>query len=197
MLCDTEKHNNQKKSKAKEIILALFENENICSVFEQVKKIQKSVMNYVIKRIHRELEILWKETVIFDKFNSAIEFKNLDLEADSDQVQQHASLLFQLIEELSENHKEIYQWNLHDEQIVLVTSILFLNRAWNSVNCFACLLDIYLQNLNVKQWVLSLLHELELIDEYKTLNSQKNELTQHSKKDKFQYSHYVCMYWQK
>ena len=78
-------------------------------MFEQVEKIQKPIMNYVIKRIHRELEILQKETVIFDKFNSAIEFKNLDLEADSDQVQQHAPLLFQLIEELSENHKEIYQ----------------------------------------------------------------------------------------
>src|SRR5437762_11337261 len=129
MLCCTEKHNNWKKSKAKEIILALFENENICSVFEQVEKIQKSVMNYVIKRIHRELEILQKETVIFGKFNSAIEFKNLDLEADSDQIQQHAPLLFQLIEELSENHKEIYQQNLHDEQIVLVAFILFLNRA--------------------------------------------------------------------
>src|SRR6266480_754504 len=109
MLRDTGKHNNQKKSKAKEIILALFENENICSVFEQVEKIQKPIMNYVIKRIHRELEILQKETVIFDKFNPAIEFKNLDLEADSDQVQQHAFLLFQLIEELSKNHKEIYQ----------------------------------------------------------------------------------------
>ena len=109
MLCGTGKCNNQKKSKAKEIILALFENENICSVFEQVKNIQKPVMNYVIKRIHRELEILQKETVIFGKFNSAIEFKNLDLEADSDQVQQHAPLLFQLIEELSENHKKIYQ----------------------------------------------------------------------------------------
>ena len=94
MLCGTEKHNNWKKSKAKEIILALFENENIHSVFEQVEKIQKSVMNYVIKRIHRELEILQKETVIFGKFNSAIEFKNLDLEADSDQIQQHAFLLF-------------------------------------------------------------------------------------------------------
>src|SRR5947207_3379795 len=108
MLHGTGKHNNQKKSKAKEIILALFENENIHSVFKQVEKIQKSVMNYVIKRIHREFEILQKETVIFGKFNSAIEFKNLDLEADSDQIQQHASLLFQLIEELLENHKEIY-----------------------------------------------------------------------------------------
>ena len=86
-------------------------------------------MNYVIKRIHRKLEILQKETVIFDKFNSAIEFKNLDLEADSDQIQQHASLLFQLIEELSENYKEIYQQNLHNEQIVLVIFILFLSRA--------------------------------------------------------------------
>src|SRR5438046_872596 len=151
-------------------------------------------MNYIIKRIHRKLEILQKETVIFDKFNSAIEFKNLDLEADSDQIQQHALLLFQLIEKLSENHKEVYQQNSHDEQIVLVVFILFLNRAQNSVNCFTHLLDIYLQNLDIKQQVLSLLHELELIDEYKTLNSQKNELTQHSKKDKFQYSHYVHMY---
>src|SRR6266513_1600376 len=146
MLCCTEKYNNQKKSKAKEIILALFENENICSVFEQVEKIQKPVMNYVIKRIHRELEILQKETVIFGKFNSAIKFKNLDLEADSDQVQQHAPLLFQLIEKLSENHKEIYQQNSHDEQIILVVFILFLSRAQNSANCFACLLDIYLQS---------------------------------------------------
>src|SRR5947207_14781689 len=105
MLCGTGKCNNQKKSKAKEIILALFENENIHSVFEQIKKIQKSVMNYVIKKIHKELEILQKETVIFEKFNSAMKFKNLDLEADSNQVQQHASLLFQLIEELrSEEH---------------------------------------------------------------------------------------------
>ena len=87
MLCDTEKYNNQKKSKAKEIILVLFENENICSMFKQVEKIQKSVMNYIIKRIHRELEILQKETVIFNKFNLVIEFKNLDLEADSDQIQ--------------------------------------------------------------------------------------------------------------
>ena len=115
MLCCTEKHNNQKKSKAKEIILILFENENIHSVFEQVEKIQKSVMNYVIKRIHRELEILQKETVIFDKFNSAIEFKNLDLEVNSDQIQQHALLLFQLIKELLKNHKEVYQQNSHDE----------------------------------------------------------------------------------
>src|SRR5438034_8535292 len=129
MLCDTEKHNNQKKSKTKKIILTLFENENIHSVFKQVEKIQKSVMNYVIKKIHRELEILQKETVIFDKFNSAIEFKNLDLEANSDQIQQHAFLLFQLIEELLKNHKEIYQQNLHDEQIVLVVFILFLSRA--------------------------------------------------------------------
>ena len=58
MLHYTEKHNNQKKSKTKEIILALFENENIHSVFEQVEKIQKSVMNYIIKRIYKELEIL-------------------------------------------------------------------------------------------------------------------------------------------
>src|SRR5947207_15068518 len=111
MLCGTEKHNNWKKSKAKEIILALFENENIHSVFEQVEKIQKPVMNYVIKKIHKELKILQKETFIFGKFNSAMEFKNLDLEADSNQVQQHAPLLFQLIEELSENHKEVYQQN--------------------------------------------------------------------------------------
>ena len=87
MLCGTGKHNNWKKSKAKEIILVLFENENICSMFEQVKKIQKPVMNYVIKRIYRELEILQKETVIFGKFNSAIEFKNLDLETDLNQIQ--------------------------------------------------------------------------------------------------------------
>ena len=78
-------------------------------MFEQVKKIQKSVINYIIKKIHKELEILQKKTVIFEKFNSAMKFKNLDLEADSNQVQQHVSLLFQLIEELLKNHKEIYQ----------------------------------------------------------------------------------------
>src|SRR5204863_8904411 len=97
MLRGTGKHNNQKKSKAKKIILALFENENICNVFEQIEKIQKSVMNYVIKRIHKKLEILQKKTVIFEKFNSAMKFKNLDLEADSNQIHQHAFLLFQLI----------------------------------------------------------------------------------------------------
>ena len=128
------------------------------------------------------------------KFNSAMKFKNLDLEADSDLVQQHPSLLFQLIEELSENHKEVYQQNLHDEWIVLVASILFLSRAQNSVNCFAHLLGIHLQSLDVKQQVLSLLHGLELIDGYKTLNSQKNGLTQHSKKGRFQYLHYICIY---
>jgi len=61
------------------------------------------------KESTKSSKILQKETVIFGKFNSAIEFKNLDLEADSNQVQQHAPLLFQLIEGLSENHKEIYQ----------------------------------------------------------------------------------------
>ena len=44
-----------------------------------------------------------------------MKFKNLDLKTNSNQVQQHVFLLFQLIKELSENHKKIYQQNLHDE----------------------------------------------------------------------------------
>ena len=116
-------------------------------------------------------------TVIFGSLNKEMEFSDLNVDKSQDLVQQHAPLLFQLIEGLSQQSRGTPR-NPYSGRVVLITSIFSLGRARNTANCFARLLGLHLQGLGVKRHVLSLLHGFGIIDGYKTINRQKMGLAE-------------------
>lgn len=171
-----------KKKKSKDLITALLKDEIFYKMFGEVDELHGTLIELVIRLLGTELGDLQKKTTIFGSFDKDMEFKDVNIEKSGDLVQQHAPLLFQLIEGLSQpQQSKGIPRNPLSGRAVLITSIFSLGRARNTANCFARLLGIYLQGLGVKRRVLSLLHGLGIIDGYKTINSQKMGLAERSK----------------
>jgi hypothetical protein len=173
-----------KKKKSKDLIMALLKDEVFFKMFEEVEELHDTLIDLVIRLLRAELDDLQKKTAIFGSFNKDMEFNNLDMEKSRELVQQHAPLLFQLVEGLSQQSRLRGNPRIrHTGRAVLIASIFSLGRARNTANCFARLLGVHLQGLGVKRNVLSLLHGFGIIDGYKTINSQKTGLAERPNED--------------
>ncbi|OXV11490.1 hypothetical protein Egran_00749 [Elaphomyces granulatus] len=173
-----------KKKKSRDLILALLKDEVFFKMFEEVEELHGTLIDLVIRLLRAELDDLQRKTVLFGSFNKEMNFTDLDIEKSRDSVQQHAPLLFQLVEGLSQQSRlRGNPRNRHTGRIILIASIFSLGRARNTANCFARLLGIHLQDLGVKRSVLSLLHGFGIIDGYKTINRQRAGLAEPSNED--------------
>ena len=106
----------------------------------------------------------------------------LDLSCISDEVKEHALLLYQLINGLAENARQdvssrYYNCKKHGGQVVMIASMLSVEQSCNTVNCFSHMLRLYLQGTGLKRQALQILHGLEIIDSYHALDNTKNALS--------------------
>ena len=107
-----------------------------------------------------------------------MEFKDINFKNTAKFIQQYGPLLFQLIKGISVLNREEHSQDLYSKCIVIIASIFLLGFTQNSANSFTCLLNLYLQVLGVKYYILSFLYGLSLIDSYKTLNIKKLKLAE-------------------
>jgi hypothetical protein len=176
------KRRRTKKKKAKALITTLLGDEETRNAIGEAADIHSELVNVVVNILREELRDLQQKTVIFGPWKSDLEFKDVQLSQGYEMISQYAPLLCQLMEGLSAQSRSDESRNPHPGRVVLLTSILSLGRARSSANCFARLLGLHLQGMGVNGQVLSLLHNLGLIDGYKTLN-RKTRLAERSEED--------------
>ncbi len=110
-----------------------------------------------------------------------MEFKDINLKNAAKFIQQHGPLLFQLIKGISILNREEHSQDPHGRHTVIVASIFLLGFTQNSANGFTHLLNLHLQALSVKYYILSFLYGFGLINSYTTLNTKKLKLADCSK----------------
>ena len=154
-------------------------------MIEQLSHVFKNVhiMNNekLVKHLWAELHAVSKSEIDLEIFNSEKDVIDLNISVLTEWVFKTAFKLWVLLSSLM---KSLYISSQHDtltackDSMMMICSILTHNQASRKSNNLSMLLELYLHSMRIKQHIINLLAELDIISSYQTINEKCAELAE-------------------
>ena len=140
-------------------------------------------------KLIKKFDTLVKKS-FFNKYESTTFIEKLDYSLTFKIIKSTALTWTTLLTQLMSNQQQ--KWSSYNrsknqqsnqQQIYLITAILCRCCARDTANFLAKTMSVYLHESDVKQWVLEMLAELEVCDDYKYINQLISSIAKNAKKD--------------
>lgn len=166
------------KRRTAQILCDLFRHEIVRAYIQTNAEITAVLLHSFVHVIRQELTVLTKNCQAFQTYTPERSFLDMEMSGISNDIQQNAPVLYQLIKSVSAPQKDRTGQRPsrapHPGRIVSIVMILLLGFARNSSNLLARCFGIYLHAEGVKRRTLSVLHGLGLIDSYQAIWSEQS-----------------------
>jgi len=142
-----------------------------------------------VTKLIKKFDTLVKKS-FFNKYESTTFIEKLDYSLTFKIIKSTALTWTTLLTQLMSNQQQ--KWSSYNrsknqqsnqQQIYLITAILCRCCARDTANFLAKTMSVYLHESDVKQWVLEMLAELEVCDDYKYINQLISSIAENAKKD--------------
>ncbi|KAI9836579.1 MAG: hypothetical protein M1819_001211 [Sarea resinae] len=144
-----------------------------------------AVIDSSVALIRSDLDQLQSHCPLLSRYNKETDFKTLDLASSADQIKNIAPRLSRLISGAAESQyvakHQRTTYSADNGRMVMTASMLGLRYAQKTMNCFARMLGLYLKDSGLTRRGLSTLHSLGLVDGYRTLDAQKQRISEQSR----------------